>query len=266
MYKVYSIYDIFKEYYDAGIPNEPQGWQSEFRIAVQYTYYNGGEEPEQRVFQIMANDVINEILMNYERFAFKVGYNRAPFEHFLQTWIRYRDTFLDYNLPQMLSAYLSKYNPLDNYDGYETENTGTHTRNHQSGKVKTNSNIDQEINQSEKLTHKETTYDSETLVTKYEDERDPSIVNTSSSADNNYTDYGVMSQAEGAETVYDEIQLDNNHLQTATDAIGDRTLHKHGNLGVRTTAEMVELELNTRRFDILKYIVQNFINKYCFPY
>lgn len=266
MYKVYSIYDIFKNYYDAGIPDAPEGWEAQFRIAVPYTYYDGKKEPVQKTFQILSEDVIDELLMNYERFAFKVGYNRAPFEHFLQTWIRYRDIFLDYNLPQMLSAYLSKYNPLENYDGFETEDTNGHTRNHQSGKVKTKTNLDQEVNQSETVTHKETTYDSATLVTKYEDTRDPSIVNTTGDADSNYVDYGTMSQKAEAKTVYDDIQLDNNHLQNATDAIGNKTVHKHGNMGVRTTSEMIELELKMRRFDILKYIVKNFIDKYFFPY
>jgi len=179
-------------------------------------------------------------------------------ETLYRMWDIYVENDVLVNLPRILTAFMSEYNPLENYNGVETTEGVGSSRNHTAGKVKTKTDISNSNEEDGETKHYETTYDNlSDSQLRYKDTVSAPKTKTSGEADSNYTDYGeIEADAKGV------IKLDDNHLINATDATNSQTVTRHGNLGVTTSQQMIEAEMALRKFNIVKYIVDRFANLY----
>lgn len=117
-----------------------------------------------------------------------------------------------------------EYNPIENYDRYEEgTNSASGTSSGQNESASSGEN--------ESVTSN-TAYDSNTFA-------DSAKANSSGS--NNATNSG------------------NNEFENS----GSFTTHIHGNIGVRSSQELIEQERRIADFCITSYIVEEFINKFC---
>ena len=117
-----------------------------------------------------------------------------------------------------------EYNPIENYDRYEQGTNST------SG-TSSGQNESESSGENESVTSN-TAYDSNTFA-------DSAKANSSGS--NNVTNSG------------------NNEYENS----GSFTTHVHGNIGVRSSQELIEQERRIADFCITSYIVDEFINKFC---
>lgn len=225
------------------------GEDLQYDITIDYTIYNGDTSSEDQ-FYIPGMKFLRSLQRFYSQWSYVVDddTNVSPDEEFYLCFEEFCNYYVTPVYSRVITAILSVYNPLENYDGFEVEEIKAHTRGHQSGKVSGESSAG-----ASDLSHYETTYDDGTTSDhlKY---KDSSAQNEPSTSE---TDYGVM--IEGTDG---NIQLDNAHLQNATDGNNRRDLHEHGNMGTKTTQSIIKEELEIRTVNILQNLVKQFADQY----
>lgn len=181
------------------------------------------------------------------------------------------------------------YNPIENYDRYETEESGN-TRQHsgvdstsesvQGSSVtdgentrtisnttsNTNSNSSQGSgSDSQTTTNEITAFDSNTLVTH---DRSSATGQNSSTLTQTETQSGTQS---GTDTLTDDTTVTNTESKTGSFTHGEqiedsasRESHIHGNIGVTTSQQMLESEISiSEKLNVYDYIVQEFKRRFC---
>ena len=163
-----------------------------------------------------------------------------------------------------------EYNPLENYDRMEdytdTTNRGlTSSGRKDSGNTRTFDNEDKEtLDRTDELTH-DTTQENEHTVSAYDS-------STYQPADKNVTDM------EGTETTTHTGTDTFNHTGTITDEYGEgvsgsekenttakHTGRLHGNIGVTTSQQMLEAELDVAKWNIYEHITDIFLEEFIIP-
>lgn len=146
------------------------------------------------------------------------------------------------NLKRMIDALYSEYNPIENYNMREQGATGTKQDSHRTtphGKIKVeNTPYQTGINSAGDGAQ---TGKTET-ITSYLDNAD-------------------------SETTYDNTMSikDNDDLPESGYHKGEQHyLKRSGNIGVTTSAQMIEQELNLRTVDLIDDFVKRFFDKYCY--
>lgn len=132
------------------------------------------------------------------------------------------------NFTRKINALTIEYKPLENYDSTETEeitNDLTQKSNTTTNSTTTTNNT---TSSSEENISKISPYDSETF-------------------NNNTSDTGTISGT-GETTTTDE---NKNDLTNTENGKTSRTMTRHGNIGVTTSQQMLESELNLRKFNII---------------
>lgn len=178
-----------------------------------------------------------------------------------------------------------EYNPIENYDRYETETSGN-TRQHsgvdstsesiqgssvtdgENTRTISNKNTTSNSNQgsgsdSQTTTNEITAFDSNTLVT-----HDRSATTGQNSS--TLTQSGTETQ-NGTETLEDDTTVTNTESKTGSFTHGEkiadsasRESHIHGNIGVTTSQQMLQSELEiSEKLNIYDYIVQEFKRRFC---
>lgn len=178
-----------------------------------------------------------------------------------------------------------EYNPIENYDRYETETSGN-TRQHsgvdstsesvqgssvtdgENTRTISNTNTTSNSNQgsgsdSQTTTNEITAFDSNALVTH---DRSATTGQNSSSL----TQSGTETQ-NGTDTLTDDTTITNTESKTGSFTHGEkiadsasRESHIHGNIGVTTSQQMLESELAiSEKLNIYDYIVQEFKRRFC---
>lgn len=232
----------------------------DFRVTIPYTYTNAAGETVTSSYNCLGSNIWSYMDYAYSLFQFIARVDsEIPAKYSLyRMWDIYVSDDVLVNMPRILTAFMSAYNPLENYNGTETTVGSGKSRNHTGGKVKNNTSISNSNISNGENSHYEATYDNtgNPQLCSRDVIKTPST-ETSGSGDNNYTDYGNLSvNSDGT------INVDNNHVIAATDASNEQTVTKHGNLGVTTSQQMIESEMNLRKFNIIKYIVDRFADKY----
>ena len=159
------------------------------------------------------------------------------------------------------TASLLEYNPIENYRRNETESietskteqhSGNDTTSHTGTESSTSSNTNTTTgSDSGTIDHKVTGYDSNTLVQQSQD----STTGTSSSQDTQSGNSAVTHNTQDQLTHGEQIQ------HTGDDA---RTLLAYGNIGVTTSQEMLEQEMNIApKLNTISAIVDSFIKRFC---
>lgn len=163
-----------------------------------------------------------------------------------------------------------EYNPLENYDRMEdytdTTNRGlTSSGRKDSGNTRTFDNEDKEtLDRTDELTH-DTTQETEHTVSAYDS-------SAYQPADKNITDM------DGTETTTHTGTDTFNHTGTITDEYGEgvsgseneNTTAKHigrlhGNIGVTTSQQMLEAELDVAKWNIYEHITDIFLEEFIIP-
>lgn len=178
-----------------------------------------------------------------------------------------------------------EYNPIENYNRYETETSGN-TRQHsgvdstsesvqgssvtdgENTRTISNTNTIQNSNQgsgsdSQTTTNEITAFDSNALVTH---DRSATTGQNSSSL----TQSGTETQS-GTDTVTDDTTVTNTESKTGSFTHGEkiadtaaRESHIHGNIGVTTSQQMLQSELEiSEKLNVYDYIVQEFKRRFC---
>lgn len=143
------------------------------------------------------------------------------------------------NLKKSLDAFLSSYNPIENYDSNEesTTTTGAKEENFKKGANTDTTEVGQGI-----ITTKSD-------VTSYES-------NTFADADKVTTD-------ESARTTTNTMG-ERSDVRSEKEHIDKFTKHIHGNIGVTTSQQMIESELELRKRNIIFEYLTEFANMYFF--
>ena len=178
-----------------------------------------------------------------------------------------------------------EYNPIENYDRFETETSGN-TRQHsgvdstsesvqgssvtdgENSRTISNTTTTSNSNQgsgsdSQTTTNEITAFDSNALVT-----HDRSATTGQNSS--TLTQSGTETQS-GTDTLTDDTTVTNTESKTGSFTHGEkiadsasRESHIHGNIGVTTSQQMLQSELEiSEKLNIYDYIVQEFKRRFC---
>lgn len=131
-----------------------------------------------------------------------------------------------------------KYAPLDNYDRYE-DYTDTHTG---SGSIDTTTTLDNTVTDDSESTveNKVSAYDSD----KYQPK------------DESHTEYDNTTTLDSDGT---------SNTTTSDSKTIEHHAHLHGNIGVTTSQQMLQDELNIQRFNLIEQITDIFLREYIIP-
>lgn len=178
-----------------------------------------------------------------------------------------------------------EYNPIENYDRFETETSGN-TRQHsgvdstsesvqgssvtdgENSRTISNTTTTSNSNQgsgsdSQTTTNEITAFDSNALVT-----HDRSATTGQNSS--TLTQNGTETQS-GTDTLTDDTTVTNTESKTGSFTHGEkiadsasRESHIHGNIGVTTSQQMLESEIAiSEKLNVYDYIVQEFKRRFC---
>lgn len=259
-----------------------------FALSVTYKHWqNDGTEAETPyTFTMTKQDVMQLIHLNWGPWSFVWYEDGIPiafdsdisvqaFAQFCRQFSGYKTRCL-VNLQRQLEAYFADYNPIENYNGNETEDETVDEDNpHKSVKeisgyvrnaarVKGYDAAGGDIQVSESggsyttsieaqqgwtpvATHSETAYDTTALKPVATDSATMAAGTTMTQADegNNFThwdDYQETTTEEGSRL---------------------KKLNRHGNMGVTMTQQMIEAEIATRSRDLVKGWLKKFIDENC---
>lgn len=158
--------------------------------------------------------------------------------YFMQNSIRVWSNKWYRTFEKWIDALNVKYAPLDNYDRYE-DFTDTHSG---SGSIDTTTTLDNTV-----------TDDSESTVSNSVSAYDSS---TYQPKDQTYTEYDNTTTLDSDGTV----------STTTTDGKTiEHHAHLHGNIGVTTSQQMLQAELDVQRFNLIEQITDIFLREYIIP-
>lgn len=235
-----------------------------FTINIPFKYFDEKGDTVDDTYTCLGSNIWTYIDYEYSMFQFpaRISEYVPAKETLYRMWDIYVLNDVLVNMPRILTAFMSEYNPLENYNGVEKTDGFGSSRNHTAGKVKTSTEVTNSNEENGSTSHYETTYDNLSKdQLRYRDDIKAPKTKTKGEAANNYTDYGELT-TKTTEDNREVIDIDKNHLINATDAVNGQTVTRHGNLGVTTSQQMIEAEMQLRKFNIVKYIVDRFANLY----
>lgn len=145
---------------------------------------------------------------------------------------------------RILSALTAEYNPVHNYDRYETEtgtDTGTRTQTHTGNRTETEAE-DIADTASDTSTGKTTGFNTNTLT----DDKQ-TVSNGTGSRDRDVTKQETRNLSDGE----------------TRNLANSRNLHAYGNIGVTTAVDMIKQDLDLRKTDMLRIIADEFKDYFC---
>ena len=155
------------------------------------------------------------------------------------------------NFDKMAEALLAEYNPIENYDRYEdtTENRDID---------KSGGNSSSASGQGSSESGGSNTYGSNDTEHKVSamnsNEYQPRSKDINSQRIDSFTNQSTSSDSSSASGTFDE----------TTDDDFIRTSHIHGNIGVTTSQQMIQSEIELRKFNIYDYIADLYANEFLY--
>lgn len=251
-----------------------------FSIQVQYKHWllDGTASETPLNFGMSSEEVMQLIFLNWGQWSF-VWYedngqpvdfdgSNAVFAQFCNQFNGYKTRCLN-NLQRQLEAYSAEYNPIENYNGNETENeaidalnprqsvktitghvrSGARVKGYDAagGAVNDDGTIAAQPGWSPVSTHSETAYNTTALKPVATDDTTMSAGSSMTVANEN-----------------DNFTHWDNYSETTTEE-GSKEIsrNRHGNLGVTMTQQMIEAELAMRGRDLVKEWLKKFIDETC---
>lgn len=193
---------------------------------------------------IASNVVSRYLIYNYGSFLCSDLYTKFELYNAMQAA----------DLKRALTAWNADYNPLENYNGeierVTLDNHGKETRKHTTGgEGGTHKTVTVEAKSGTATTHYTTTYDSQTPRTEYKDENTGGNITTDDLHTQDTTERENKALTVG-ETTY------------TADDVHSETEKKHGNLGVTTSQQMIESEVEMRLNPVTKQYLDRFVFQY----
>lgn len=220
----------------------------EMRVGYQITH-TAGENPYTVLYEgetLIASNVVSRYLIyNYGSFICNDLYAKFILYNAMQAA----------DLKRALDAWNADYNPLENYNGeierVTLDNHGKETRKHTTGgDGGTHNMVTNAALANTATTHETTTYDSTALRTESKDSNTGGTVTTDDLHTQDTTERENKALTVG-ETTY------------AADDVHSETEKKHGNLGVTTSQQMIESEIEMRLNPVTKQYLDRFVFQYC---
>lgn len=249
--KQYKVYELLTDY----IPTDPVQ-DDAFNITITNTVKDSdGNEQTVTLAHYSFDTIISELLEHYSEWQYTMFYidsrynsHSNPIANFTRKWLDYKSENIE-NWKRICVAYSLDYNPIHNYDRVED---GTNNNN---GTVASSNNS---TNTFEQLNDTTTTHDynpnnadgicTEYYATTYDDTTNPKLAskNNMKGVEQTTTNSGKT------QTTYA------NTANTEQSSNSDHHLEVRGNIGVTTTQQMIESEMNLRKFNLLQYIIDGF--------
>lgn len=138
-----------------------------------------------------------------------------------------------------VNVLLADYNPIENYNSTETESIDISGQNSSTSEISTTSSGETSSNSTGETTETLSPYDSENFNNNSKNNSSGVTTENSSTTDNS-----------------------SNTMSATTSQINNRTLKRSGNIGVTTTQQMIQSEIELRKNDLINdffNIVQNYI-------
>lgn len=227
------------------------------------------DDNENIIFSATGSDVVEEFCDKYSDWYFVCGerieriYNDDgtwsyfnPVQSFLGAWTEYM-AFNDINFAKMWQAYIKEYNPIENYNKLET---------HTGGKTWVEGGTDFETNTA-------STTDTPGVTTTVTDTPDNFTTTTSGTTytSGNFNNIQKQVQSgstsnvtshEGFDTVASSGRTDRGYNKTGSETYNNDVTNVSGNIGVTTSQQMIQSELDLRKLNLLDYIVKGFAHEY----
>lgn len=188
-------------------------------------------------------DIINSICIETQEL--EILYPSIPF---LQTAIGNWSNTMQSVWKKLYKTTVLEYNPIENYD--RTDDTT------ESVNTKENENVTENITRNDTLNNTTDNTGNSEMINQNVAFNNTDFSNnekTMNSIDNNITETG--------KNKYDtDRSLENGKTMTNSRTITNRS---HGNIGVTTSQQMIEQERQISEFSIVKYIVDDFKQKFC---
>lgn len=213
-------------------------------------------------YEYYSQDVLTKLINEYAEWSFvfnnipsRYTY-QEPYLYLLGLWVDFKADNMQ-NWQRIAAAYNSVYNPIHNYDRTEQEDydktsgyTNTDSYDNYSVTSKpadsTVTHVIGSDNNGLTTTTQSTTYNDDTLVDKLKNTTQGTETTTTSYANGNTTTYA------GTHT------LTNN----SNEKLNNRNLRVSGNIGVTTTQQMINAEIELRKVDMLEKILSDFAREH----
>lgn len=195
---------------------------------------------------LVDNEAMYRMLSDYANRKMLMSINMCEYEYFKRMW----DLYINTNTPnwsKIIKAYEMEYNPISNYDMTETENT------HHNGNNEIL--IESSINNSSNSTGNTNSFNTK-----------PSTVNSYVTSDENpsgrLSGYTTSdSDVTGTTSMENSSNTTANNSRTESYADVKRDLSRSGNIGVTTSQQMLQSEIDLRKLNITNRIIRGFINE-----
>lgn len=249
--KQYKVYELLTDY----IPTEPVE-NDPFSINVITTVKDGnGNEHTVTLAHYSCDTIISEMLEHYAEWQYTMYYidsrynsHNNPIADFTNKWLDYKNENME-NWRRICDAYNMVYNPIHNYDRIED---GSTNNNDTVGSSNNSTNTFEQLNDTT-TTHDYNPNSTDGISTEYYSTTYDDTTNPKLTGKNNMKGVERTTTNNGStQTTYA------NTANTEQSSNGTHHLEVRGNIGVTTTQQMIESEMNLRKFNFLQYIIDGF--------
>lgn len=230
------------------------------------TIYKTGTD--EVLWSTQGETLIRELFRKYSQWFFVWDDDRPswdtvaqPVTSFENAWALYKYNN-GHNWDRIINTLFEDYNPLENYDRTEdhTKSSEWSKEHGDRGKIIGDSNVhsDTTTTQTNNLTDTNyaTTYDNQTVDRKTGMSSNAGTVTSRVATADDAG--GVAANRTHSETAYDN----HGYNESGTDNITAEHTNVHGNVGVTSSQEMLQKELDVRKFNMLEYIIDRFAHDY----
>ena len=249
--KQYKVYELLTDY----IPTEPVE-DDPFNINITTTVKDSdGTENTVTLAHYSFDTIISEMLEHYAEWQYTMYYidsrynsHNNPIADFTSKWLDYKNENMG-NWQRICVAYNMDYNPIHNYDRVED---GTTNNNDTVGSSNNSTNTFEQLNDAT-TTHDYNPNSTDGISTEYYSTTYDDTTNPKLTGKNNMKGIERTTTNNGTtQTTYA------NTANTEQSSNGTHHLEVRGNIGVTTTQQMIESEMNLRKFNFLQYIIDGF--------
>lgn len=249
--KQFKVYVLLTDYTPT-VPVEDDA----FNINITTTVKDSdGTENTVTLAHYSYDTIISEMLEHYAEWQYTMYYiesrynsYNSPIADFIKKWLDYKNENMG-NWQRICVAYNMDYNPIHNYDRVED---GTTNNNDTVGSSNNSTNTFEQLNDTT-TTHDYNPNSADGISTEYYSTTYDDTTNPKLTGKNNMKGIEQTTTNNGStQTTYA------NTANTEQSSNGSHHLEVRGNIGVTTTQQMIESEMNLRKFNLLQYIIDGF--------
>lgn len=223
------------------------------------------------IYEYTADNIIRVLIERYTEWLFPycsiqsryTNYN-APHNTFFDAWLDYKADNMP-NWERIAHAYNLYYNPIHNYDRTENEyykKDDNHSKTQSYDDFRVKQDVPPLVNSTHAYGNGKTGNDAVDSITSLiqTNTYDGTLTDTTTdkTTGTETTTYEYSDNKETVDTQYTGSQTISGYNGESL----NRSLKAYGNIGVTTSAQMVNEELKLRNFDMLDHIIENFAKKY----